>query len=314
MQRAFLTLFMFVLGLASCGGDGGGGGGGGEPVIELVKWTPSGDNQTDTVGQTLPNVIRVKVTADGDVVAGITVNFAGGSLGSPSVVTGANGIATTTWTLGAVAGQQSVTASVPGAVGSPVTFHATAVPAAPAALLYGGPSSGFIADTGAIFPGFAVMVTDSFGNGISGRWVKWGSTGPISLPTDSIITGDAGDATMFGKAKTTAGDISVTATVTGLTGSPRVFTGTVVSNSIQVTVSSNQFSPDSINIPAGSAVKWNFTSGSHSVSSINSPSFNGSDIQSSPSTWGPILFNTPGVYQYECSVHPSQMKGKVVVQ
>ena len=120
--------------LAACGG--GGSEGGPDPVLEVVKWTPSGDNQTDTVGQTLPNVIRVKATLDGVLAGGVVVQFAGGVFGSPTVITGDNGIATTTWTLGNVAGPAAATATVAGAVGSPLTFRATAVPDAPFELRY----------------------------------------------------------------------------------------------------------------------------------------------------------------------------------
>src|SRR5690242_11910394 len=84
--RAPLSLLL-VLSVA-CGGGDGGGGGHGEPVLEVTKWTPSGENQTDTVGQTLPRVLRVKVTLDGELASGITVNFSGGNLGTPSMVTG----------------------------------------------------------------------------------------------------------------------------------------------------------------------------------------------------------------------------------
>lgn len=307
------SVLPFLCLLAACGGGGGGGGGGGEPVLELVKWTPSGDNQTDTVGQTLPNVIRVKVTLDGALASGVTVTFSGGQFGTPSVVTGANGVATTTWILAPVAGPQSVTASVDGAVGSPVTFHATAVPDTPAKLLRNGPDS-VAADTGQIFPGFGVKVADQYDNGIEGRWVHWSATGPITLSTDSIITIADGSSTMFGTAGTTGGVVSVTATVDGLTGSPMTFTGAVTPAPTTVTVANNYFSPDSILISAGSAVRWNIVAGTHSITSVGSPSFSGSDTEPAPFTWGPILFNAPGVYQYECSVHPTLMKGKVVVQ
>jgi plastocyanin len=314
MQLRIRSSFVLVLGLAACGGGGGGGGGGGEPVLEVVKWTPSGDNQVDTVGQLLPKVIRVKVTLDGALAAGITVNFSGGNLGTTSMVTGDNGIATSTWTLNEVAGPQQVTVTVDGAVGSPLTFNATAVPAAPYQLMYAGPSSAFVADTGQIFAGFAVKVADTFANGIPGRWVQWSSTGPITLSTDSIITDADGVSTMFGTAGGNVGDITVTATAPGLLDSPRNFTGAVVPAATQVNVGSNFFSPDSIRINAGGAVKWVIASGTHSITSTGSPNFQGSDTQAAPATWGPILFSTPGVYQYECSVHPVQMQGKIVVE
>ena len=111
--RTCLTLpLMFAL--AACGGDSGGGGGEGE-VVEIVKWTPSGDNQSDTVGQTLPLVLRVKVTVDGEVSAGHQVVWSGaGTFGTPSMITGSNGIATTSWTLPPEAGIQHATATLSG--------------------------------------------------------------------------------------------------------------------------------------------------------------------------------------------------------
>lgn len=304
---------VWMLGLVACGGGGGGGGGGGDPVLTIVKWTPSGDNQTDTVGQLLPKVIRVKVTADGALAAGVTVNFSGGNLGTTSMVTGSDGIATSTWTLDGAAGPQEVTATVDGAVGSPLTFVATALPDIPNKLVKAGPDS-LAADTNAIFPGFIAKVTDQFGNGLEGQWVHWHATGPIVLSSDSIITVAGGTSTAFGTAKNTAGPISVTATVTGLVGSPLTFTGAVTPAPVQITVGNTFFSPDSILIPSGSAVKWVIGQGTHSITSTGDPSFNSSDTQPAPYTWGPILFSGAGVYQYECSVHPTQMKGKIVVQ
>ncbi|HWA40456.1 MAG TPA: hypothetical protein VG712_02530, partial [Gemmatimonadales bacterium] len=291
---------VLMLGLVACGG-GGGGGGGGEPVLEVVKWTPSGDNQVDTVGQLLPKVIRVKVTLDGALASGITVNFSGGNLGTPSMVTGDNGIATSTWTLSEVAGPQQVTVTVPGAVGSPIIFNATGLPREPYKLVFAGPESLLVADTGKIFPGFAVKVADTFDNGIAGRWVHWSATGPITLAADSVITLTDGISTIFGTAGAVPDTITVSATVAGLVGSPRIFTGAVVAAPIVVNVGNFNFSPDSVTISAGDAVQWNISGGgTHSVTSTGSPSFQSSDAQAGPFTWGPILFNQAGVYQYEC--------------
>lgn len=310
--RAPLSLLL-VLSVA-CGG-GGGGGGHGEPVLEVTKWTPSGENQTDTVGQTLPRVLRVKVTLDGELASGITVNFSGGNLGTPSMVTGVNGIATSTWTLDQVAGPQSVTVTVDGAVGSPITFHAIGVPREPYKLLFESPSTNIVAETDKIFPGFAVKVADTFDNGIAGQWVQWSRTGPITLAADSVISLDGGISTIFGTASNYADTIQVIATVPGLVGSPRVFRGAVVAAPTVVGVGNFSFSPDSVRIAAGGAVKWVIAGGgTHSVTSTGAPSFPSSETEAGPYTWGPILFSQPGVYQYECSVHPTQMKGKVVVQ
>lgn len=308
---ALLASLSLGAGLVSCGG--GGGGGGPDPVLEVVKWTPSGDNQVDTVGQTLPKVIRVKVMLDGAVTAGVTVHFTGADLGTPSMVTGSNGIATSTWTLEQTAGDQTATVTVDGAVGSPLVFHATGV-AGPATnlLLAGGNDQA--SDTNHIFSApFSVRVVDAFNNGVAGRWVHWSKTGPLTLAADSIITDANGASNMFATAGASNGAVTVTATVAGLTGSPVTFDAAVAGNPTLVNVQNNFFSPDSISITAGSAVKWNWVGSGHSVSSTGVNSFSSSDILTAGATFGPVLFNTPGVYTYECSVHPATMQGKIVV-
>ncbi len=110
------------------------------PASQILK--SSGDAQTGTAGTTLPLPLVAKVAAsDGVGIAGTTVTFAvatgGGSVGTASVVSDANGLATTTWTLGTGTGQQSVTATAATLTGSPLTFTATSttVAAGPATSL-----------------------------------------------------------------------------------------------------------------------------------------------------------------------------------
>jgi Domain of unknown function (DUF4082) len=103
-----------------------------QPTITKI----SGDNQTSTVGTSLPNPLVVQVkNISGTPQSGVTVNFAvssgGGSVSPVSAITDANGQASTILTLGAVFGSsQSVTNTVSataGGVGS-VTFFAAANP------------------------------------------------------------------------------------------------------------------------------------------------------------------------------------------
>ncbi len=95
-------------------------------VLELA----SGNNQTGNAGALLSAPVSVRVRATDNLpMAGVAVTFVpgnGGSVGQAAVLTDANGLATTTWTLGTVAGAQSLSASVNGLTGSPVTFAATA--------------------------------------------------------------------------------------------------------------------------------------------------------------------------------------------
>jgi hypothetical protein len=90
----------------------------------------SGGGQTAPVNANLPNPVVVQVNAtDGLPAPGVSVTFAaqnGGSVGSATVISGADGTAQTTWRLGSAPGTQTVTASATGLSGSPVTFSATA--------------------------------------------------------------------------------------------------------------------------------------------------------------------------------------------
>jgi len=97
----------------------------------------SGDFQTAAISTTLAAPVTVRVTASDNVaVPGVAVTFAttDGSVGAASVLTDVNGEASTAWTLGATIGTQSLTASVAGLTGSPVTFTATAVSGAAVSL------------------------------------------------------------------------------------------------------------------------------------------------------------------------------------
>jgi hypothetical protein len=86
-----------------------------QAAAQLIK--VSGDAQTDTAGQTLPQPLVVQVNdATGHAVAGVTVGFAAtagsGSTGSASATTNASGQAQTTWTLGQTTGTQTARATV----------------------------------------------------------------------------------------------------------------------------------------------------------------------------------------------------------
>jgi plastocyanin len=108
-------------------------GGGNDPTVSapiIAKaGTKSGDAQSGPVGQPLPNDLRVEVTRDGTPASGVAVTWAtssGGSLTPTSAQTDADGVSTSSWTLGSTGGQQSATASVQGGLNSTVTFTATA--------------------------------------------------------------------------------------------------------------------------------------------------------------------------------------------
>jgi hypothetical protein len=133
----------------------------------------SGGDQTGVAGQPLPLPLMVEVRdALGNLVAGTVVTFevtqGGGEVASPSVTTGADGRASTAYTLGTRAGPgHQVTASSQAASVSAI-FLETAV---------AGPPAGVVAQSGDVqtaLPGSqvptppTVRVSDVFGNPVSG--------------------------------------------------------------------------------------------------------------------------------------------------
>jgi hypothetical protein len=187
----------------------------------------SGDNQTSTVGQHwLTNPLEVLVTdALGNPVSGVTVNWApsgDGTANPPSSQTNANGIASTEWTLGTTAGGQTLGASATGA-GS-VTFNATAEAGAAAniAVESGDGQTGTVGQT--LGAPLEVLVTDAFGNAVSGVTVNWAPSGDGTASPTSSQTNASGIASTEWTLGTTAGEQTLDASVTGAT--PVTFTAT----------------------------------------------------------------------------------------
>ena len=125
----------------------------------------SGDGQTAAVRSPLVNPVVVHVGAsDGGGVSGVAVSVAvddSGSVDSATVHTGADGNASVHWTLGKTVGPQTLTASVDGLSGSPVSFHATSTAGTAAKLLFTTVPDTVAAGTGF---GVAVAASDALGN------------------------------------------------------------------------------------------------------------------------------------------------------
>lgn len=300
--RNILALATLVL-VMSCG-DGGGGST--NHTLTIEKWPPSGDHQTDTVGQTLPLPIRVKVSVDGSVSAGHMVHFAGGDLGTDSMLTGADGIATSTWTLSGQVGTQFVTATLAGATGSPISFSATGITGAPSAIIAVSGDNQLIGRNAFFFSPLVVRIRDAFGNGVPGQWVFFSDSGLVTPGADSIISGGQGDVTLNVHADSVAGPVRIVATAGTLTGSPLLFKATILDTIADVDVSGAGYGPASVTIPHGSAVRWVWSNGTHSVTPDSAASFEGTLEFTAPHIYGPVIFNTPGVYTYHCTVHPAE--------
>ena len=317
------------IGLAACGG---GGGGNTTPSTTAVSKT-SGDAQVGVVGQTLPDPLTVSVKDGGAASAGVTVTWSttdpGATLDPTSAVTDANGIASSAWKLGTVAGSQTARASVSGAAGSPVTFAATATPDGALALSKAGGDN----QTGEVGTPLAAAVqvkaADEFGNGVAGVNVAWTGTG-AAVSAAAVPTDASGISAVNVTLGNTVGSITITATATGLTGSPLTFNATAsaqipVPTTAAVTVGNDFFTsvhngttnPAVDTVAVGGKVTWTWTNTGgiqHSVQSLGNPGFSSSQILSGNGQTYSFTFTAPGVYQYDCAVHGPVMTGRIVVR
>jgi hypothetical protein len=195
----------------------------------------SGDAQSGTVGTALPQPLVVRVTdTHGNPTPGVAVTFSvtsgGGTVGTASVATDAQGLASTTYVLGRQAVGNVVTATVAGlpAVGFTLTAQAgapaaiskaagdnqqarsgTAVPVAPSVLVTdasGNPVSGVtvtftVASGGGTVTG-AVATTGANGRATVGSW----TLGAVGTNTLTASAGAAGTVTFTATATTAGAD------------------------------------------------------------------------------------------------------------
>ena len=158
----------------------------------LIERT-SGNGQRGSRGAALADPLVVRVTDElGNPVAGVTVEWFtdDGSVDPASSQTGSNGRASTSWTLGASAGEQRAEARSGGLEGSPVAFTATAS-SGDASRLVRVSGNGQSARPGdELDDPLVVRVEDQDGNGVPGRAVSWvvatggGSVSDVNSTTD----------------------------------------------------------------------------------------------------------------------------------
>jgi adhesin/invasin len=225
-------LLAVQLGLAGCGGSDLLLPSAGQPAkISVV----SGDGQTGTVGQPLGQPIVVAVTdPENRPVEGIEVAFvvpAGATIApNDTVVTGADGRATVTYTLSTSSGDQIVEARAKPVVASSsltTTFTAKAMPEAAAALVLAGGDGQRGEVSTALADSLAVRAVDPFGNGVAGVEVVWEADGG-SVSAGSVTTGTDGRSAVQRTLGDQPGSYGTTATASGLTGSPVSFTATAI--------------------------------------------------------------------------------------
>ena len=194
----------------------------------------SGGGQSAAVGTAFANSL-VAVVEDqyGNLESGATVTFAGPGSGAgvtfpdgDITTTGTNGLATVPVSANTVTGMDTVTASVIG-LSTPASFSLTNIAGTAtsiAAVSGGGQAAKAVT---AFAHSLVVIVTDQYGNPVSGVTVTFagpGSGAGVTFPSGTMATTAAnGQASVPVSADTTFGGYSVTAAVTGVS-SPATFT------------------------------------------------------------------------------------------
>jgi Leishmanolysin/Bacterial Ig-like domain (group 2) len=197
----------------------------------------SGDQQTDTVAQTLPAPLVVLVNdALSHPIPGVVVTFmvtqGGGSASAAADTTDAAGRASVAWTLGATAGLNNVSASIagPGVNGNPATFTAFGVVpgSSPSVARYAGDAqTGLVGFAVNVPP--AVLVRNASGTPQAGVAVTFTVTGGGGALVGGVAVTDTNGVASVGSWSLTAGANSLTATVEDpgpYLGNPLTFTAT----------------------------------------------------------------------------------------
>jgi hypothetical protein len=195
-----------------------------------------GNSQSATVGDTLAQPVRIRVTdADGVPVPGVLVQFTvtsgGGVAMTDTARTPTDGYVATRWKLGTIAGVQTLKATV--ASLPPASVSATANPssAANARKNAGDRQAGSPGSPAPVRP--SVRVTDVYGNGVPGISVDFHvETGGGSSTGNSQTTDANGVATVGSWILGTSGTNAVIASVTGF--SSLVFTANAIVTSPEI--------------------------------------------------------------------------------
>ncbi len=207
-------------------------------VSALVK--VFGDNQTAPAGLPLTDSIVVRAQdASGNGVSGRSVLWVvsggGGSISSGSTTTDAQGKTFVRWTLGTVAGPNTVTAAITGL--PPVTFNATGTATQPTRIQAASPTSLTAPNSTPVFPPPSVRVNDANNNGVQGVTITFqvtagGGTVSDGVGSGSVVTvatGANGTATLTNwvlgpTAGTNNNSVTATAAGANITGNPVSFT------------------------------------------------------------------------------------------
>jgi len=187
-----------------------------ETSAAQVLSVSAGNNQTGNVSTTLPTALSVLATSNGNPASGVSVTFtdngAGGTFGSPTAITGSNGLASSTYTLPSTAKSISISASSSGYSGTSFTETSEVL----ALSCTGGNNQ--IGNPGTTLPTALTITATNNGNPVSGLSVSFsdgGAGGSFGSPT--VTTGSNGSASSTYTLPSTAKSITVTAAASGYT-------------------------------------------------------------------------------------------------
>jgi hypothetical protein len=204
----------------------------------------SADSQNAVVATALVTAPSVRVLDQyGNPVSGATVTFAvlsgNGTLAGASKITGSNGIAAAdSWTLGTVAGPQTVRADVSGLTAATITEITVASTPASIAIVGGNGGNGIVGSSLASFSLLpSVKITDAFGNPVAGVTVTF-TPGPNSgtVRNGVVVTNDAGIATVTDWVLGSATTQTLLAVASAIPGASAVFTIRASTSGFDITV------------------------------------------------------------------------------
>ena len=231
MNENMATWSLLVLASAACGG-----GNDVEPPAPTSMEAFGGTEQTGVVGTALTDSLRVRVIdADGNAAPRVDVTWSvltgGGQISPATAATNSAGVAAGQFTLGPSEGDQQAEAEVSGLAGSPVVFiaHGHVQPLVPANIeaVGGNGQNGTVG--GVLADSLSVQVTDASGHAVPGVSVNWSVlTGEGAISPTLSTTNGSGVASAEFTLGPTEGAQQAQAVVSGLTGSPVVFSVTAV--------------------------------------------------------------------------------------
>lgn len=190
----------------------------------------AGNNQTASRGTTVAVAPRVLVRdAFGNAVSGVSVQFTvttggGSSTGATQTTDAGGGASVGSWTLGALSGPNTLTATFPGTSLPAVVFTATAGVAGTLTMSAGRNQAAMAGTAVPVAP--TVVVRDPSGNPLPGLTVTFAAAGGGSVLNATTTTNAAGEASV---GRWTLGPVALlntlTATAPGITATPVVFRG-----------------------------------------------------------------------------------------